>query len=297
MSGSSASTLVETSAETLSVTVQESVAIIDTVETTIVTSSITKGTSKADAGADAAPQRELPIFSNPLLANVTQGNSAPVKPKTGRVKSGSRTVVVLRINAPKVDGDVAVMRRMDTDLVNAVTMYNAAYPAVSEKMIAKESAFLARKFEGVVEKSGALSGVWITIAQAKELSKEYEIDQFMRPLLEAPNSKNPLNKDGSMVTEIDEVIETLLVSETTTVENTSTKVGQHQIQETTATNEDPSSKQLSLLTVSEVAGMKRRIEELEDQTAKDKKRLRGLLTVAVGFAAASVIPQVLPYFS
>ncbi|CAO3572054.1 unnamed protein product [Mortierella alpina] len=43
--------------------------------------------------------------------------------------------------------------------------------------------------------------------------------------------------------------------------------------------------------------MKRRIEELEDQATQDKKRFRGLITVAVGIAAVAAIPQILPYFS
>lgn len=104
--------------------------------------------------------RELPIFSNPLLANATQANSVPIKPRTVRIKIGGKTVQVLRISAPKVEGEVVVMRRMDTDLVNATAMFNAAYPAISEKMNAKESNFVARKYNGVLEKAGALSGVW-----------------------------------------------------------------------------------------------------------------------------------------
>jgi len=39
-------------------------------------------------------------------------------------------------------------------------MFNAAYPAISEKMNAKERDFITRKYEGVFDKSGALSGVW-----------------------------------------------------------------------------------------------------------------------------------------
>jgi len=117
---------------------------------------------------------------------------------------------------------------------------------------------------------------------AKELAKEYGIDQFMRPLLETSNSKN-----ASAAVEV--VSETTLVQQQTDMED-------QQAQEETQDMEETADK-LQDLTVADVAGMKRRIEELEEQVSRDKKRLRGLVTVAVGFAAASVIPQVLPYFS
>ncbi|KAF8936156.1 hypothetical protein EDD21DRAFT_376732 [Dissophora ornata] len=284
MSGTTAkATLQEKNVETVTtttVTVEETVATLDLHETkTLVSPSVKSTSTKA---MESSLHRELPIFSNPLLANATQGNSVPIKAKTGRVKSGGKSVSVLRINAPKVDGDVVVMRRLDTDLVNATSMFNAAYPAISEKMNTKERDFITRKYEGVFEKSGALSGVWITISQAKELAKEYGIDQFMRPLLDTSNSKG------------EEITEKMVVSEVTLVQTD--MEDDQQILEETQEMEETTDK-LQDLTVADVAGMKRRIEELEEQVSRDKKKLRGLVTVAVGFAAATVIPQVLPYFS
>ena len=142
-----------------SVAVEQSVTSLEVTEVTKVSASIASSVVSSPAKSKA-DHRELPIFSNPLLANATQGNSVPIKPKTGRVKAGGKTVPVLRISAPKVDGEVVVMRRMDSDLVNATSMFNAAYPAISEKMEAKESAFVTRKYQGQAEKTGALAGVW-----------------------------------------------------------------------------------------------------------------------------------------
>ncbi|KAI1316306.1 hypothetical protein EDD11_010149 [Mortierella claussenii] len=279
---------------TTTVTVEETVATLELGESSSLSATpLASPSKKAIVGAkangnssttnhDASLHRELPIFSNPLLANATQSNSVPIKPKSGRVKStGNKTVAVLRISAPKVDGEVVVMRRLDLDLVNATSMFNAAYPAISEKMNAKESSFITRKYEGHVEKSGALSGVWITIAQAKELAKEYEIDQFMRPLLEETVAKGTAHSEG------EEIVEKIVVTEITTVHTTDVEV--HETEAVEETTED--------LSVADVVVMKRRIEELEDQVSRDKKKFRGLVTVAVGLAAATVIPQVLPYFS
>ncbi|KAF9190218.1 hypothetical protein BGZ51_008849 [Haplosporangium sp. Z 767] len=291
-------TILEKNVETITtVTVEETVATLELTEKTASSSSasltktITKGTDSSSSS-----HRELPIFSNPLLANATQSNSVPIKPKSGRVKVGNKTVSVLRISAPKVDGEVVVMRRMDSDLVNATSMYNAAYPAISEKMEAKESTFVTHKYEGTVEKAGTLSGVWITIPQAKELAKEYEIDQFMRPLLEAPNKNGAANK--ATAAEGEETAE-VYVSEVTIVQQTTkSDVGteEQQEQEDTSSLEDTAEK-LDDSSVGDVVVLKRRIEELEDQASRDRKKFRGLVTVAVGLAAASVIPQVLPYFS
>ncbi|KAF9171020.1 hypothetical protein BGX21_000005 [Mortierella sp. AD011] len=285
------------------VTVEEAVTTLEFTEAMTVTSPSSAPSSKTNTkNSTELTHRELPIFSNPLLANATQANSVPIKPKTGRVKSGGKTVPVLRISAPKVDGEVVVMRRMDTDLVNATSMFNAAYPAISEKMNAKESSYITRKYDGRVEKSGALTGVWITLSQGKdtkvtrhwvgtkELAKEYEIDQFMRPLLEASNVKN-----GSPV-EGEEVVEKMVISEVTAVQTVAQTERQDiEIDESQAVEE--TTEKLQDLTVDDVAKMKRRIEELEDQVSRDKKKLRGLATVAVGLAAATVIPQVLPFFS
>ncbi|KAG0258193.1 hypothetical protein BGZ95_005042 [Linnemannia exigua] len=266
----------------LSETNVETITTVTTVEETVATLEVATATT-----VEPELHRDLPIFSNPLLANATQSNSIPLKPKVARVKSGSKSLSVLRISAPKVDGEVVVMRRLDTDLVNATSMYNAAYPAISEKMDAKESAFVTKKYEGVVEKSGALAGVWITIPQAKALAKEYGIDQFMRPLLDAPNPKN-----NNTATEHEEIVENSIVTEVTIVQTSQKRAAEddaEEMQEATDKLED--------LSVADVKVMKRRIEELEDQANRDRKKFRGLAVVAAGLAAASVIPQVLPYFS
>ncbi|KAF9546092.1 hypothetical protein EC957_010228 [Mortierella hygrophila] len=279
-------TLSETNVETITTvtTVEETVASLEVVATTA-----TATATPVVLAAEPALHRELPIFSNPLLANATQSNSVPLKPKIVRVKSaGNKSLSVLRISAPKVDGEVVVMRRLDTDLVNATSMYNAAYPAISEKMDAKESAFVAKKYDGLVEKSGALAGVWITIPQAKVLAKEYGIDQFMRPLLDAPNPKNANN----ITTEGEEVLDKSIITEVTIVQTSQKREADVDIEELQDTTD-----KLDELTVADVKVMKRRIEELEDQANRDKKKFRGLAVVAAGLAAASVIPQVLPYFS
>ncbi|KAG0297780.1 ribosomal protein S14, S11 [Dissophora globulifera] len=297
-------------------TVTTTVSVEETVSTlefnTTAASAVTTPASPSGKGTKAIESsstplhRELPIFSNPLLANATRANSVPIKPKAGRVKANGKSISVLRINAPKVDGDVVVMRRLDTDLVNATSMFNAAYPAISEKMNAKESAFITRKYDGQLEKSGAsLYSVtfwkpwegntredvdllsirpleqeggqfweWITVAQAKELAKEYEIDQFMRPMLEAPN-----NAKTALAAENEEIVDKIVISEMTTIVQKSEIIDGAM----DATSED--------LTVVNVIKMKRRIEELEEQVSRDKKKVRGLVTVAVGLVAASVIPQ------
>ncbi|KAG0046544.1 hypothetical protein BGZ83_008303 [Gryganskiella cystojenkinii] len=280
-------TVVESNIE--KVTVEESVTTLEVTAAEVIASS-SAASSVVSSPAKSKDHRELPIFSNPLLANATQSNSVPIKPKSVRVKSGGKSVPVLRISAPKVDGEVVVMRRTDSDLVNATSMFNAAYPAISEKMEAKESAFVTRKYQGVVEKSGALSGVWITVPQAKELALEYGVSKFMSTLLDAPGSKAAVaaaaataSPSSSTVAAVEEII-----TEVTVVEKTV------EVEESTV------EEKLEELTIADLPRMKRRIEELEDQASKDKKKFRGLAAVAVGavgIAAASVIPQVLPYFS
>ncbi|KAF9431162.1 hypothetical protein BGZ94_007613 [Podila epigama] len=282
-------TQVENKVEVVTVsTAEEAVSFLEVLD-----SNPTNPTKSSANGVHAEP-RELPIFSNPLLANATQANSVPIKSKVARVKAGGKTIQVLRISAPKVDGEVVVMRRIDTDLVNATAMFNAAYPAVSEKMNVKESVYVARKYNGTHEKMGALSGVW-------ELAKEYGIDAFMRPLLEAAAPK-PAKEEAttpviSTTTTAVETIEQTVVSEMTIVQET---VEEKMEQDDIAEAVEETIEQIQELSVSEVAGLKRRIEELETQVSRDQKKFRGLVTVAVGavgIAAASVIPQVLPYFS
>ncbi|KAG0346119.1 hypothetical protein BG004_002408 [Podila humilis] len=300
MSGSpskTAVTVVENKVETVAVatstSVEDAVSFLEVLDS---------NPTKSKGSNVHSETRELPIFSNPLLANATQANSVPIKPRSVKVKSGGKSVQVLRISAPKVEGEVVVMRRMDSDLVNATAMFNAAYPAISDKMNAKESSFVVRNYNGSFEKAGALSGVWISIAQAKELAKEYGIDSFMRPLLDAPASKSAKDIPSAVET----VEETVVVATTTTSEVTiateETTIEETMEQESTSVFDpvDEATEQIQEMTVSEVAGLKRRIEELEDQASRDQKKFRGLVTVAVGavgLAAATVIPQVLPYFS
>lgn len=128
--------------------------------------------------------------------------------------------------------------------------------------------------------TGSLSSI------AKELSKEYGIDQFMRPLLEVSSAKlASAAADGEEI-----VVDRVVTSEGTTLQKDVDALQDFEdgsvMEETT---ED--------VNVTDVAGMKRRIEELEEQISWDRKKYRGMVTVAVGLAAASVIPQVLPYFS
>ncbi|CAO3572055.1 unnamed protein product [Mortierella alpina] len=84
---------------------------VTTVEETVATLEVVQGSSSSTTSA----QRELPIFSNVPIADATLSTSVPVKPKTGRVKAGTgkgaASVSVLKINAPKTDGEVVVMRK------------------------------------------------------------------------------------------------------------------------------------------------------------------------------------------
>lgn len=107
----------------------------------------------------------------------------------------------------------------------------------------------------------------------------------MSTLLDAPGSKA-----AAPVVAVEETAEVTIVEKTVEVEVVV------QSQETTESVQE----KFEELTVADVSRMKRRIEELEGQASKDKKKFRGLAAVAVGavgIAAASVIPQVLPYFS
>ncbi|KAI7816229.1 hypothetical protein BC939DRAFT_55788 [Gamsiella multidivaricata] len=234
------------------------------------------------------------------------------------------------------------MRRMDLDMVNATAMFNATYPSVSEAMEATENSYLASKYEAdgaIVEKasSGALAGVWVTISQAQELAKEYGIDLFMQPLLDAParrsttkvaSAPTPATETATVVGTIstsepqekDEVqtttSETIIVATTETVfvkeeieaieteivsqgtkESEEEKDGEKAEEEVEEKNEEKDEEKDEEAPVEKATVMKRRIEELEDQATRDRKRYRGLITVAVGLVAAAALPQVLPYFS
>lgn len=112
----------------------------------------------------------------------------------------------------------------------------------------------------------------------------------MRPLLEAPV---PKAKEVAIET-VEQTIAAEVIVQETVVEET--------MEDATSVVDAvaEATEQIQEMTVSEVTSLKRRIEELEDQASRDQKKLRGLVTVAVGamgIAAATVIPQVLPYFS
>ncbi|KAF9273194.1 hypothetical protein BGZ68_001730 [Mortierella alpina] len=315
------------------------VTTVTTVEETVASLEVVQGSSSSATSA----QRELPIFSNVLIADATLSTSAPVKPKTGR------------INAPKSDGEVVVMRRMDTDLINATAMYSAAYAPVSADMEKKETQYLAEKYEAegaVLEKVGgsAFAGIWVTVPQAQELAAEYGISKFMLPLLDAPKRKGTIKAASASTSAVDKAekvekdekstIAVVISSQETIVVEEKTEKIQENIEEKTEGKTEKTEEALEVQTEnvviesttqeevkaeeessdgadekaddkSEVVEedqeakpsttnptvMKRRIEELEDQATQDKKRFRGLITVAVGIAAVAAIPQILPYFS
>lgn len=144
-----------------------------------------------------------------------------------------------------------------------------------------------------MESSFLLTVLFSAIATliAKTLAKEYGIDQFMRPLLDAPNPKSSNNT----ATEGEEVVEKSIITEVTIVQTSQKHAADIDIEELQSIQD--TTDKLDELTVADVKVMKRRIEELEDQANRDRKKFRGLAVVAAGLAAASVIPQVLPYFS
>ncbi|KAF9354632.1 hypothetical protein BGX26_007545, partial [Mortierella sp. AD094] len=281
----------------------------------------------------------LPIFRNPLIVDAAISALGPlsIKPKVGRVKAAGASkgtvVSVLKLTAPKAEGEVVVMRRMDSDLVNATSMFNAAYPSISEEMVENEMDYLKTKYEaqGAVEEkagSGALAGVWVTISQAKDLAEEYGIDQFIQPLLEAPSRKSTIKAAAAASAAAATPISTEVSTEETaqkqeqaqepeeeepqssletvvaTVEEISVKgeieVSTEVKEETEETNGDEKVKEEEQ-EVQAGGGetvMKRRIEELEEEVTRDRKRYRGLLTAAaVGLVAVAALPQVIPYFS
>jgi hypothetical protein len=151
---------------TTTTTTTTTVTVVD--ETIVAASS--KEESKDTAKEGEEGKRELPIFNNPLLAD-DKSSAVALKPKSGRVKvqgGKTATIAVLKMSAPKVDGEVVVMRRMDSNLVNASLMFQAAFPAATEQWIARENAYLAKTYEShgaVVEDSegGALAGVWYVV--------------------------------------------------------------------------------------------------------------------------------------
>ncbi|KAG0230151.1 hypothetical protein BGW42_001138 [Actinomortierella wolfii] len=264
---------------------EEKVTSTTTVTTTTTTTTVAMAASTTSTDQHSA-SRELPIFSNPLLADATQANSVPIKPKTARIKAGSKMINMLKIHAPKVDGEVIIMRRTDTDLVHATAMFKAAYPAVSDRMVAQENKHIQANHQGVAEKLTAIAGVWVPVAEAKKLAREYDIELFMRPLLDAAGERKEASNSGSSqnatASSNDE-------SASTTSQEEGTVVVDQEAVETTTTEK--------VEDIQSIAGMKRRIEELEEESTRDKRKIRGLATVVVGLAAATIIPSVLPYFS
>ncbi|KAG0263220.1 hypothetical protein DFQ27_001862 [Actinomortierella ambigua] len=261
-----------------------------TTTTTLSTVAMAATTTSAD---QPTASRELPIFSNPLLADATQANSVPIKPKTARIKAGSKMINMLKIHAPKVDGEVVIMRRTDTDLVHATAMFKAAYPAVSDRMVTQENKHVLANHQGVAEKLAAIAGVWVSVSEAKNLAREYDIELFMRPLLDAAGERKeastPELSSKAAASANDE-------AESVASQEEGTVVADQDVVETTTTTTTSSTTE-KVEVVETVAGMKRRIEELEEETVRNKRTIRGLATVAVGLAAASIIPSVLPYFS
>ncbi|KAF8942836.1 hypothetical protein BGZ47_006077 [Haplosporangium gracile] len=328
---------------TTTTTTTTTVTVVD--EETVVAASSFEDNKKEEEEEEEEGKRELPIFNNPLLAD-EKSSAVALKPKTGRVKvQGGKpaTIAVLKMSAPKVNGEVVVMRRMDSNLLNATLMFQAAFPAATEQWITKENSYLAKTYEphgAVIEdsESGSLAGVWVTVSQAKELAKEYSIEQFMLPLLNAPARKNTIKAAASsssspstevvakeeqqtaeetvtaaavvvvekftissseetvvveetteVVTE-EKIVETLEVKEVEEVEVTKENV---EVEEKEEKNDQEQGQEQEWST-----GSKRGRDEDDEQAAKDRKRFRGFVTVAVGLAAVAVtIPQVLPYFS
>ncbi|KAF9336185.1 hypothetical protein BG006_009454 [Podila minutissima] len=333
----------EVVAETVSVSVEASVEELEVTETVTTTTTTTTTTSSSTTiTADQKVSRQLPIFNNPLIANAAYAKSNAPQPKSGRVKAGNtsttKQVSVLKITAAKSEeGDVVVMRRMDSDLVHASAMYSAAYPSISKKMMVQENEVIAETFKAsavIVDKNcgnAALAGVWIDLEHALELAKEYGIDKFMGPLLDAPStaarrkiikSSSPVGSTVSDITASEETTEgsqeDKKEQEKEIKEETIEKVqeeekkeeekeeseespeSQKEItasnEETTATTEEEVVEEAQQEDEAETIAAVKRAREEDEEVSRSQKRFRGLVAVAVGVAAAAVIPQVLPYF-
>lgn len=149
---------------TTTTTTTTTVTVVD--EETVVAASSKEESPKEDSNEES--KRELPIFNNPLLAD-EKSSAVALKPKGGRVKvqgGKTATIAVLKMSAPKADGEVVVMRRMDSNLVNATLMFQAAFPAATEQWITKENSYLTKTYvpHGAVvedsESGASLAGVW-----------------------------------------------------------------------------------------------------------------------------------------
>lgn len=152
---------------TTTTTTTTTVTVVD--EETAVAASSKEESTKEDSNEEG--KRELPIFNNPLLAD-EKSSAVALKPKGGRVKvqgGKTATIAVLKMSAPKTDGEVVVMRRMDSNLVNATLMFQAAFPAATEQWITKENSYLTKTYvpHGAVvegsESGASLAGVWYVV--------------------------------------------------------------------------------------------------------------------------------------
>lgn len=158
---------IDTVSTTTTTTTTTTVTVVDE---TVVAASSEEESKITESVKREEGKRELPIFNNPLLAD-DKSSAVALKPKSGRVKvqgGKTATIAVLKMSAPKVDGEVVVMRRMDSNLVNATLMFQAAFPAATEQWITRENSYLAKTYESqgaVVEDSegGALAGVWYVV--------------------------------------------------------------------------------------------------------------------------------------
>ncbi|KAF9975255.1 hypothetical protein BGZ73_001146, partial [Actinomortierella ambigua] len=122
-----------------------------------------------------------------------------------------------------------------------------------------------------------------------KLAREYDIELFMRPLLDATGER----KEASTPELSPKAVASNDEAASTTSQEEGTIVADQDVVETTTSTTATEKVEV----VETVAGMKRRIEELEEESIRNKRTIRGLATVAVGLAAASVLPSVLPYFS
>ncbi|KAG0084340.1 hypothetical protein BGZ93_007769 [Podila epicladia] len=332
----------EVVAETVSVSVEASVDELEVTETVTTTTTTTTTTSSSSTiTTDEKVSRQLPIFNNPLIANAAFAKSNAPQPKLGRVKAGSTSTTkqlsVLKITAAKSEeGNVVVMRRMDSDLVHASAMYSAAYPAISKKMMAQENEVIAETFKSsavIVDKAcgnPSLAGVWIDLDHALELAKEYGIDKFMGPLLDAPStaSRRKIVKGSSpavsTVSDVtaseetaegsqedkkeqekeieEETVEKVQEEEKKEEEKEESEESSESQEETTSSNEETTAtaeedlEEAQQEDVAETVAAVKRAREEDEEVSRSQKRFRGLVAVAVGVAAAAVIPQVLPYF-
>lgn len=130
---------------------------------------------------------------------------------------------------------------------------------------------------------------------AKKLAREYDIELFMRPLLDAAGERK---EASSSTPELSQKAATSNdEAASTTSQEEGTVIADLEVVESTTAITTTEKSEEETASVESVVGMKRRIEELEEESVRNKRKIRGLATVAVGLAAATIIPSVLPYFS